>query len=80
MILLQRHIWAVARMAPGSLWLVAGEGPVDCGVPVVPEAAVEEVATAPAVDAGVLSVVVFVWAGVVGVDMVVAADGAGLNK
>ena len=73
MILLQRHIWAVARMAPGSLWLVAGEGPVDCGVPVVPE----EVATAPAVDAGVLSVVVFVWAGVVGV---VGADGADLNK
>ena len=79
MILLQRHIWAVARMAPGSLWLLAGVEPVLCGVPVVAVMlpAVVELVAEPAVDVGVGAVVVFEWAGAVGVEELVDG-GAGV--
>ena len=79
MILLQRHIWAVARMAPGSLWLLASVEPVLCGVPVVAVVlpAVVELVAEPAVDVGVGAVVVFEWAGAVGVEELVDG-GAGV--
>lgn len=73
MILLQRHIWAVARMAPGSLWLLVGVELVLCGVPVVVVLlpAVVELVAEPTVDVGVGAVVVFEWAGAVGVEELV---------
>lgn len=73
MILLQRHIWAVARMAPGSLWLLVGVELVLCGVPVVVVVlpAVVELVAEPTVDVGVGAVVVFEWAGAVGVEELV---------
>lgn len=83
MILLQRHIWAVARMAPGSLWLLVGMELVLCGVPVVVVVlpAVVELVAEPTVDVGVGAVVVFEWAGAVGVEELVDGGvGAVLKK
>lgn len=83
MILLQRHIWAVARMAPGSLWLLVGVELVLCGVPVVVVVlpAVVELVAEPTVDVGVGAVVVFEWAGAVGVEELVDGGvGAVLKK
>lgn len=66
-ILLHRHIWAVARIAPGSLWLAPGPAPVVCGVLAAPEELlVAGLAVASAVDVGVFSAVLFAEVGVTG--------------